>query len=199
MVRKSLFSVRELCTVGILTALNAVLAQIAIPLPFTPIPFSLGMLAVFIAGILLAPLPALFSQLCYLLLGIVGLPVFGGFTGGLGVFLGPKGGYLMAYPLMALVISLAVRTGRQGGGIGRGVRAAAAMVLSTFLLLYPLGTLWLCFVLRIGFAEGLAMAVLPFLPLDMVKIAFCAAAMPPLRDRLARQGLLEGRAPRSSG
>ncbi|MFV0399811.1 MAG: biotin transporter BioY [Oscillospiraceae bacterium] len=188
-MKKSILSVRELCTVGIITALNAVLAQIAIPLPFTPIPFSLGMMAVFIAGILLAPLPALFSQLCYLLLGIVGLPVFGNFTGGLGVFLGPKGGYLMAYPLMALVISLAVRWGKQSGAI-RVVRTAVAMVLSTFLLLYLLGTLWLCFVMQTGFVEGLAMAVFPFIPLDMVKIAFCAAVMLPLRDRLAKQGLL---------
>ena len=87
-------SIRDLCLIAIFASLAAVTAQISIPIPFSPIPLSCGMIGVYTAGIMLAPRSAFFSQICYLLMGAVGLPVFSGFRGGIAVLFGPTGGYL---------------------------------------------------------------------------------------------------------
>jgi biotin transport system substrate-specific component len=78
--------------VALMVAVTAVAAQIAIPLPFSPIPFTLQVLAVILSGLLLGPLYGALAQAIYVLVGAVGVPVFSQFQGGLGVFIGPKGG-----------------------------------------------------------------------------------------------------------
>ena len=98
--------VRGMCLIGVFTALTAISAQIIIPLPFTPVPVSLSILAVYITGILLKPKYAVFTQIIYILLGLfAGAPVFGGFRGGFSVLAGPTGGYLITYPIMAFIIA----------------------------------------------------------------------------------------------
>ena len=89
---KRLLTAKDLTIIGIFTAVTIVLAQIAIPLPFTPMPISFGLVAVYITGILLSPNQAILTQVIYLLLGAVGVPVFGNFRGGLGALFGPTGG-----------------------------------------------------------------------------------------------------------
>lgn len=192
---KTALPVRDMCVAGIFTAVTAVLAQIAIPLPFTPTPFSLGMMAVYLCGMLLKPRTAVLTQVCYLALGAVGLPVFGGFRGGVGALFGPTGGFLFAYPLMAAVIALALNRGGQAlpeNGRERAVlcgKAAGALVVS-LALLYTGGSLWLGFTTGNTFAQAFAVSALPFLPMDMVKIAVCIVTVLPMRERLIKMHLL---------
>ena len=93
---------------ALFAALTAVCAQISIPLP-GGVPLSLSVAAVYLTGLLLAPGWAAASQVVYLLLGAFGMPVYAGFSSGMGVLFGPTGGYLFVYPLMALAVSLGVR------------------------------------------------------------------------------------------
>lgn len=192
---KTILPVHDMCIVGIFTAVTAVLAQIAIPLPFTPMPFSLGMVAVYMCGMLLRPKCAILTQVCYLLLGAVGLPVFGGFRGGVGALFGPTGGYLFTYPLMAAIIALLLN---RGGIIpctdsrARRIlqaKTAAALALS-LTLLYLCGSAWLSFTTGNTFHQALGLAVVPFIPMDIVKILLCVLGILPVRERLARMGVL---------
>ena len=86
---------RSLALAGMMAALTAVLAYIRIPLPFSPVPVSAQTLAVMFAGALLGARLGAFSQLVYVLMGAVGLPVFAGGQGGPAVLAGPTGGYLI--------------------------------------------------------------------------------------------------------
>lgn len=185
-------SLRDLCQVGICTALTCVLSQIAIPLPFTPIPLSFGPVAVFFTGLLLPPKIAGLSQLCYLLLGGVGLPVFHNFLGGPAVLFGPTGGYLLAYPLMALWIAGMSRVVFPAAGFHPTVAALCTVpvLLGALFLCYFGGTLWLVLLSGTPFRQALAAGVYPFLPLDLAKVAVCAACAPQLRARLQRANLL---------
>ena len=88
-----------------MVAVTAVAAQIAIPTP--PVPFTLQVLAVLLSGLVLGPRHGALAQAVYLLVGTVGVPVFAEFSGGLGVILGPTGGYLISYPIAAAVAGLA--------------------------------------------------------------------------------------------
>ena len=93
--------------VALMAAVTAVAAQLAVPLPFTPVPFTLQVLAVVLSGLLLGPRHAALAMAVYVLVGAVGAPVFSQFQGGLGVIVGPRGGYLVSYPVAAALAELA--------------------------------------------------------------------------------------------
>ena len=192
---KKALTIREIAMMGIFTALTAVFAQIAIPLPFTPVPISFGMVAVYMTGILLKPKHAVLTQVCYLLLGAVGVPVFGGFKGGLAALFGATGGYLIMYPITAGIIAAVLNSRRSRRGeqahnkIIIFLKSGAALCAS-LALLYLGGTIWLCAITGNSFQAGLALAVYPYIPLDIAKIVFCVAIIVPLRARFMSMNLL---------
>ncbi len=188
------FTTRDICQIGVFVVTAAVLAQIAFPLPFSPVPVSLGLLGTFVSGIFLRPKCAFFAQICYLTLGGMGLPIFGYFTGGLGILVGPTGGYLLAYPIMALIVAIAVETcdRKLTSKPGRKKLAPPFIFCSlaiAMLACYALGTAWLAHLTKLPVPKALALAVYPFIPLDVLKMAFTAFALLPLRERVLRMGV----------
>ena len=184
---KKPLDVKALAIAALFAAITAILAQIAIPLPFTPIPISFGLVAVHMTGVLLRPRYAVAAQLCYLLMGLIGLPVFAGFHGGLGALLGPTGGYLMAYPFMAGLLSVALNgRGKRNDNHQKPRLMGKAVVFMCFaqIILYLLGSAWWSFTTGSSLASAVALTVYPFIPLDSLKIVFCAIAAIPMRSRL---------------
>ena len=193
--KKAAFSAREISIIAIFAAITAVLAQIAIPLPFTPVPISFGLVAVYISAMLLKPKHAVLSQVCYLLLGAVGVPVFGNFSGGIRVLIGPTGGYLLVYPLMAWIVASALNSPKSLKAEQTQAKAflyfkTSVSIIIAHTILYLGGTIWLSFSTGNSFSASLALAVFPFIPLDLVKIIFCIFAITPFRTRLLAMNLL---------
>ena len=192
---KAKYSARELSIISIFAAITAVLAQIAFPLPFTPVPISFGLVAVYISGILLKPKHAVFTQICYLALGAVGVPVFGNFRGGMGALFGPTGGYLLVYPLMAWIVSQTLNSpkSRQTEHCQSKafvlLKAGISMCIA-HTILYLGGTAWLSTTTGNSFIASLSLAVFPYIPLDIFKILFCVFAIVPFRSRLLSMNLL---------
>ena len=89
---------------GIFAAFTAICAMISIP--FGPVPMNLVHIAIFISAWILGPVWAAASQIIYIVLGIIGLPVFSNFSAGVGHILGPTGGYILAYPLVAYLAGI---------------------------------------------------------------------------------------------
>lgn len=198
------FTANDICKMALFAAASAVLAQIAFPLPFSPVPISLGMLGTFVSGVFLRPKCAFFTQLCYLTLGAAGMPVFGHFTGGLGVMTGPTGGYLLAYPFMALTVSLSIEYGERILALKPGkktfplqVVTVGGLTVSVFVC-YALGTSWLMRLTGLPLSKALTLAVYPFLPLDAVKIAFSILTLLPLRERVLRTTFVKNTAKREA-
>jgi len=192
---KSYFKAKELAVIGIFATVTAVLAQIAIPIPFSPAPISFGMVGVYMTAILLKPKHAVYAQVCYLLLGAVGLPVFGNFRGGVGALIGPTGGYLLTYPLMAWIVSMSLNSmiSRQLELINKKVwifiKAGLSMLVA-HTVLYAGGTAWLSISINITFISALTIAVYPFIVLDILKIVFCIAAVIPFRAYMLSLNIL---------
>ena len=165
----------HLASTGFMTALTAVCAWISIP---GPVPFTLQTFAVFLAPGLLGGRLGTMAVGVYLLLGAAGLPVFAGFSGGLGALLGATGGFLLGFLLTALVMwGAEAALGRSGAVFLASAAAGQA-------LCYLFGSLWYAF----GYAGGaaglpavLGACVLPFLLPDAAKLALAFA----LRRRLA--------------
>ena len=158
---------------ALMAAVTAVAAQITVPLPFSPVPFTLQVLAVILSGLLLGPRYGALAQAIYVLVGAVGVPVFAGFRGGLGVVLGPTGGYLLSYPVAAALAGLAayaaanaVRRRALWYGFVWGCVGLA--------VIYAVGATWLAAVTDLPFAAALAQGVLPFVAFDLIKVAMAA-------------------------
>jgi biotin transport system substrate-specific component len=158
---------RAITTAGLLAALMC--ASALLTLRLGPVPFTLQMFVVVLAGLLLAPATAALAMGAYLAAGAAGLPVFSGLTGGLGVLLGPTGGYLWGF-LAGAVAGAWVRTRIEGSGARRlsGDVVAAAVVLATT---YAFGALQLALVAHLGAASTFAAGVAPFILPDAAKAA----------------------------
>jgi biotin transport system substrate-specific component len=150
----------------------ALSAHVALPLGFTPVPMTLQPLAVLLLGLLLAPELAAATLALYLAEGALGLPVFAPSlpaTLGLAHLLGPTGGYLMAYPAAAALVSWLYR--RTGRGFASGLLSAATALA----LVFACGAAWLAVLTHGSLQTVLALAVLPFLPGAGLNIAAAAA------------------------
>ena len=152
------------------TALMAVCAHVALPLYFTPVPLTLAPFAVLLLGLLLSPRLAASTLAAYLAEGALGLPVFtpNGATG-VAHLLGPTGGYLMAYPAAAFLVSFVWRR------TGRGFTAATLGAAAGNLVILASGALWLGVLTHATARTVVALAVVPFLPGDALKVVAAAA------------------------
>lgn len=159
-------SVKELCAIAMTAVLIAVCSWISVP---APVPFTLQTFAVFCALELLGGRRGTVAVLIYLLLGAVGVPVFAGFAGGIGILLGSTGGYLLGFLLTGLVYWLFERLS------DRAWLHIAALVLG-LALCYAFGTWWFVQVYArangpISTLAALGWCVFPFLLPDGVKLA----------------------------
>jgi biotin transport system substrate-specific component len=142
----------------------ALSAQVAIPLPFTPVPVTLQTLAVLLAGCLLGSGRGALAILAYIGEGAAGLPVFSGGRAGIVHLLGPTGGYLLGFLAAAYVVGLLAERGALRGWAG----TLLALVLGNAILYIP-GVAWLgAFT---GMDKAIRFGLLPFLAGDVLKTA----------------------------
>jgi biotin transport system substrate-specific component len=157
------------------SALAAVCAHVSVPLFFTPVPLSLAPLAVLLLGLILTPRLAAATFVSYLAEGAMGLPVFAPSPlSGLAHLFGPTGGYLLAYPLAAMLISYAYRR-TQRRFVASAFTAAALITTAGSFVILASGALWLAALTHASLQSVFTLAVLPFLPGDALKIAAAAA------------------------
>lgn len=155
------------------TLFVALAAHVAFPLPFTPVPFTLQPLAVLCVGLFLGPVDGALAMVAYLAEGAAGLPVFSPTgPGGVAQMLGPTGGYLLAYPLVALICGSFRRFAAQWGPF---VAALSGAILATAML-FACGAFWLAHLAHLTVSAVWIAAVAPFLPGEAVK-ALAAAGI----------------------
>lgn len=163
---------------ALMAALLCVCAVVVIPVG--AVPFSLGVFGVCFAGALQSPAWAAASVGVYLALGCVGLPVFAGFRAGPQTFAGPTGGFLAAYVLLALAVSLGGKL--RAGALGLLLGAAAGLAA-----LHLCGAAWFAVSTGATFSAALAVCTAPFLLSDIAKCAAAVALAVVLRRRIAQQ------------
>lgn len=168
------------------TALMAAVLCAAGPLsiPIGPVPIAIGNLLILLSLYVVGRKKGMAALLLYLLLGLIGLPVFAGFTGGPQVVLGPTGGYIVGYIAMALIAGPVIDR-----YCNNRLICVIGMVAAT-LVLYALGTAWLAYSAHMTFTAALAVGVLPFAAIDLAKICLCAIVGPVIRNRLTASGLM---------
>ncbi len=161
------FKVVDLVYTAIAAALIAICAWISIP---TVVPFTLQTFGVFLVLSLLGARRGTLAILVYILLGAVGIPVFSGFSGGLGILFGNTGGYIVGFLLMGGAYGLIVRL------LGKSLRSEILGFLLGLLLCYALGTAWFMFFYSrskgaVELGTVLSWCVIPFIIPDLVKLS----------------------------
>ncbi|MDY3281409.1 biotin transporter BioY [Dysosmobacter sp.] len=168
---------RDLVYCAVSAAIIAVCAWITIP---ATVPFTMQIFGIFMVLGLLGGRRGTTAILVYLLLGAIGLPVFAGFSGGLGALLGTTGGYLLSYLLVGLLYWFL--TAR----LGTSTPVVAVTMVLGLALCYAFGTAWFMIVYArtsgaVGLVTALGWCVFPFIIPDLVKIAMAIALSRVLR------------------
>ncbi len=149
------------------TVLTGIAAQIRIPLPFSPVPVTGQTFVVLLAPLLINKL-AVFSQIFYVLLGVLGIPWFSSRSAGLNALIGPTGGYLIGFIFASLFISYALRS--------KKLNTTIVLLIANFGVIYGFGLtqLYLWFLAKgvhLGLLKLLSMGLFPFIPGDLLKIS----------------------------
>lgn len=161
-MQKNHFHIQELCIVGFTTALICVIAPFSFPMPLG-VPMTLQSFIITLAAIILGAKRGASATFIYILLGAFGLPVFSNFTGGWQCLIGPTGGFILSFPIMAYVIGLSSNmTTKRKSSLFFG------MIVGT-VINFACGIAMYCFVTKSSFAVGFATCVLPFIPLTIIK------------------------------
>ena len=184
MKEKKTISIRNICYIGLFTAVIAVLAQISIPMPLG-VPMTMQTFAITLAAVVLGAKRSTYSSLIYILLGAVGVPVLANFSGGLSKFIGPTGGFLISFPIMALIIGL-------GADYKNKFKGAyiVALVAGT-VVNYIVGVVMFCILTKSTVGVALSACVIPFIPTAIIKAVLASVIGFQLRKRLIAAGLLD--------
>ena len=156
-------NIHQMILISLFAALTAVGAFLSIPIGLVPI--SLQNLFTFLSGMVLGSKLGTFSQLIYILLGVVGLPVFSGFRGGFGVLLGPTGGFLTGFVISTYVVGKIIEKMED-------VRTWSYFIVGLvgIIIIYACGVTQLLIVTEIGLKEAVLVGIIPFLPGDFLKL-----------------------------
>lgn len=175
---------RKLVLAALFTALIAILARVSIPVPFSPVPLTAQLAGIYLAGLLLGSRGGVLAVAAYLLLGAAGAPVFSLGRGGISILLGPSGGYLLGF-LPGVFFCGQLLAGQRSPSLGRLAAALGSCMAATYLL----GTVQLAAIMGFSAGEAIAVGVIPYLPLELVKMTACAVLGGRVRSSLIRHGL----------
>ena len=164
---KQNFKIQELCMMGLVTAVICIMAQISIPTPLG-IPFTLQTFAVSLAAIILGARKGTIATFIYILLGGIGLPVFSHFTGGYQCLVGPNGGFILSFPLLALIVGVGMKYYTKWKW-----SLLLGLILGTACNLFC-GILMFSYITKSSLYVGFMTRGLPFIPGELIKICLAS-------------------------
>ena len=157
-------SVKEITLVGLATAIMGIFSQLALPIPFTTVPLTLQTFGLVIFSVVLGKKIGTLSILIWALLGTIGIPVFSGFSSGLGVLVGPNGGYIIGFIFMSFIIGYtSTSTNKNNILLFVGVYLGQAVQ-------YTFGVIQLKIVLGLSLPNALLAGLYPFILKDIIMI-----------------------------
>ena len=155
--------IKDITLIAIFASLLSIISPIAFPIGTVPITFSIFL--IYIIGALFSPVKAFLTILVYIFLGIIGVPVFSGYSSGVGVLIGPTGGFITGYILCAVIIGLLLKINKSKA------MYVISMILGT-VACYMIGILQYSFVMNTNIMEALIICIVPFIIFDIIKIIF---------------------------
>lgn len=179
-MHKQHMSAQELAMIGMFTALLSVLSILQIPMP-SGVPITLQTFAVALCGYVLGHRKGILCVILYLLIGLVGLPVFSGMQAGIGTLLNFTGGFLYSFPLLAGLCGIGIRTHKKIPAITLG--------LLGLLSVHAIGAFHYTLISSRGYTQALLLVSLPYLLKDVLCVAGALFLSSSIRNPLTRAGI----------
>ncbi|WP_096152894.1 biotin transporter BioY [Bacillus sp. FJAT-45066] len=181
---KEQLKLRTMIIVALFAAITGVLAQLSIPLPFSPVPITGQTLAIGLAATILGARYGTYAIILYLLIGAAGVPVFAQMKAGLSIIVGPTGGYLVAFIPTALFIGWYLQK--------TSFTFIQALIANTIAIFIPLtiGTAWLAYSYQLSLGAAMTAGFTPFLIGGVIKAVLAAWIGILVRERLISANLL---------
>ena len=173
-------NIQNLTFTALMAAVLCILGPIVVPIGVVPMSFA--NMAIYLTIILLDKKKAVISTVLYLLIGLVGIPVFAGFGAGAGKLFGPTGGYLMGYLVLSFVGGNLLEKGRAQGN--KRIFAQFLALSTGTIGLYFVGTLWLMYQSKLTLMTVLSIGVFPFIAFDVVKIILAISIGNSIKKRI---------------
>lgn len=175
---KRTFNLKTMVSIALVTAVICVVSPFS--LPIGPVPISLSLFAIYIGLYILGWKLGTVSILLYILLGLVGVPVFSNFSAGPAKLFGPTGGYIVGYIFVGIIGGLFLDKFRK-------IYMDVIGLVLALLVCYAFGTLWFVTIMD-GYTivKALSVCVFPFIPGDIIKIALAVAVGPILRKQISK-------------
>lgn len=178
---KKTLTLRGVAFSALFAALLVVFGYFSIPLGFTPVPITLQTLAVMLAGGLLGARYGFFSMAIVVVMTAVGFPLLNG-KGGMSAILGPTGGYVVMWPIVALLVGYAISKVRSGTGLVQSGLVLAVMIVFGVFAQYIVGVPWLMQAAGLSLPAALAGGFYPYIPGDLIKAAAATLIVVSLRQ-----------------
>lgn len=169
---------------GLFAAIMALLAQITIPLPFSPVPITGQTFGVFLAGAILGGRWGAISMLTYIFIGAAGFPVFSFAQGGLHMLLGPSGGYIWGFIPGSYLLGIFIQKRESYFSMLTGMIICIGVI-------HSLGALQLAIIAGLNLSQAIMLGIIPFLPMDILKAVAAAGFSLAVRRRLLKMGLIQ--------
>ena len=155
-------SLKEFLFAALFTSLTVIGSYLIIPLPISPVPITLQTFFVLMSGLIGGKFVGLLSQLIYLLIGFIGIPVFAGGLGGIGILFSPTGGFLIAFPIAAFISGISKQT--------TSTNLLILKLISAKFIIYFFGVVFMIIGWDFNIISALSAGVLPFIPGDAIKV-----------------------------
>lgn len=168
-------NIKNMTYTALMTAVICILAPLSIQIG--PIPISFTNLVLYFAVYIIGTKYATYSYMIYYLLGLVGLPVFSGFTGGFGKAFGPTGGCLIGFFFMTVISGIFVSK------FNNKIMQFAGMIIG-IVVVYILAVLWFSFVMKTSLLESFMVCVAPFIIIDLIKMILAMYVGSAIRKRI---------------
>lgn len=185
--RYELATVKKLYLAIGMACFTGAVAQIYIPLPFTPVPITGQVLGALMSGVVCGGAFGAVSQLIYVALGIIGLPWFAGATGGFHIITSPTMGYLVGFIVSAFLIGKL--TDRKIGN--RKFLPQLGLMIIGVVIIYSFGALGLAIAIRSGLWETIVKGVIPFIVADMIKSCIAAGISSSILPKASYNGEID--------
>lgn len=172
--------IQNLTLTALMAAILCIMGPVVIPIGM--VPMSLANMAIYLAIILLDKKKAVISTTIYLLIGLVGIPVFAGFSAGVGKLFGPTGGYLIGYLVLSFLGGSFLENVKYQGKQKIGYQILALSMGTVGLYLF--GTLWLMYQSKLNMMTALSVGVFPFIIFDVIKILLAVSIGNSMKRRM---------------
>lgn len=165
---------KRLIICAFFTAIICVIAPFCVMIGPVPITFTLFALALcaFVQG----SSKAAIATMVYILVGIIGMPVFSGFKGGFGAIMSPTGGFVFSYVFVVLILGCCMKTKRKS--------VIVMLCISALAVCYACGTIWYMFIASSDAITALMLCVVPFIPFDVIKLYAAYAVSKAVKEKM---------------